>query len=354
MAGASTVELAATISGLGGLGSLPLGSLSDSPSSIESQVNKFRGLVDGSKKSVVNLNFFAHDEPLETRAKLNGPWLSKYSSLHESAGISAPKATELKLLYPTFKSIIESCHPTVKLLQKLQPKVVSFHFGLPAQSVLDALQASGIKLFVSITNLTELQLCLNAGVDGVVLQGWEAGGHRGNFVANDASDEKLSALDLVRLVVEYIDAHDIESPPFVIAAGGIYDSQGVKELLSYNIAGVQVGTVLLPTDEATISAAHLDKFQNPTDGTLMTASISGRNLRTISTEFLERLHISSPVDQIPEYPLPYDAFKSLVSEAAKDGKGSQYAAFLSGSNYDKSWKNTRSVEKVFASLVVDV
>jgi nitronate monooxygenase len=349
MAGASTLELAATITRLGGIGSIPMGSLSEKFDVIESQVEKFDELV-GDCQRIVNLNFFAHEEPRSVRADVNEEWLKKYEQIYGKAGIGFEKK-ELKLLYPSFKSIVDPKHPTVQVLKKLKPKIVSFHFGLPHKAVIESLQASDIKTFVTVTNLQEFQLAYESKLDGVVLQGWEAGGHRGNFNADDVDDGRLNTLDLVSTIVDYIDSAGIVNPPFIVAAGGIHDDESIKELLQYNIAAVQLGTIWLPTSQATISSEHLKKFQAPEDDTMMTAAISGRNLRTISTPFLRDLHQSSPLASIPDYPLPYDSFKSLACDAKQRGKAPEYSAFLAGSNYHQSWKGTRSTEDIFSKLV---
>lgn len=350
MAGASTVGLATSITRLGGIGSLAMGSLSQSPEKIRLQVESFQEGLPLEKATLVNLNFFTHEEPIVDESKIQ-EWCGKYQKIYSSGNIPYDNDKKhLELLYPSFKSIKDPAHPTVEVLIKLKPKIVSFHFGLPQQSIQQALQGSGINVFVTATNLEEFKQCLEAEVDGVVLQGWEAGGHRGSFIANDVDDEQLSTMELVKTVVGYIDSQSLKKVPFIIAAGGVYDSSTVQRLLKLNIAGVQVGTVFLPTGQCTISSEHLKKFQTPQDETLMTASISGRNLRTIKTPFLEQLHITSQLDAIPDYPLPYDSFKRLVADAKYIGESVKYSAYLSGSNYDKSWKGTRSVEEVFASL----
>nr|Q12723.1 RecName: Full=Nitronate monooxygenase; AltName: Full=2-nitropropane dioxygenase; Short=2-NPD; AltName: Full=Nitroalkane oxidase [Cyberlindnera mrakii]AAA64484.1 2-nitropropane dioxygenase [Cyberlindnera saturnus] len=352
MAGASTLELAATVTRLGGIGSIPMGSLSEKCDAIETQLENFDELV-GDSGRIVNLNFFAHKEPRSGRADVNEEWLKKYDKIYGKAGIEFDKK-ELKLLYPSFRSIVDPQHPTVRLLKNLKPKIVSFHFGLPHEAVIESLQASDIKIFVTVTNLQEFQQAYESKLDGVVLQGWEAGGHRGNFKANDVEDGQLKTLDLVSTIVDYIDSASISNPPFIIAAGGIHDDESIKELLQFNIAAVQLGTVWLPSSQATISPEHLKMFQSPKSDTMMTAAISGRNLRTISTPFLRDLHQSSPLASIPDYPLPYDSFKSLANDAKQSGKGPQYSAFLAGSNYHKSWKDTRSTEEIFSILVQDL
>ncbi|ONH68081.1 Nitronate monooxygenase [Cyberlindnera fabianii] len=355
MAGASTIELASTVTRLGGLGSIPLGSFSENPEGIVKKMKEYEGLVGTDRSRVVNLNFFAHEEAKRDDKK-EGEWIKKYQKIYKNGGLKWDEsATEMKLLYPTFQSITSASDEVVQTLVDLKPEIVSFHFGIPHHSVVGALQDAGISVFISATDVEEFKLCYEAGVDGVILQSWEAGGHRGNFKANDVQDSKLGTEELVDSVLKYIIDSKIENPPYLIAAGGIHSSAQIKKYLDKGVAAVQLGTVWLPTTQCTISAKHLEYIQNPQGaGTLMSPSISGRNLRTIETPFLRELTETADVDEIPDYPLPYDSFKRLVSDAKETARNGEYSAFLAGSSYDKSWKGTRDAENVFKDLVSEL
>lgn len=361
MAGASTVELAAIITKAGGLGSIPLGGSSESPQTIESQVSKFQQLVaDESLKRNVNLNFFTHEAPKSDKF-VERQWVKKFQKFYQKEGIELTEGAE-KLVspYPTFKSIDDVNHETVKLLIKLKPKVISFHFGLPNQKVLEILQESGIKIFITATNLEEFKQIVEAGADGVVLQGWEAGGHRGNFIANNVFDDKLSTEELVERVVDYIDSENAkfqagEKAPLLIAAGGLYNGETISNVLNHGIAGVQLGTVWLPTKQATISEDHRKLFTaTPARGTIMSPAISGRNLRTIETDYLKKLSHESPLESVPDYPLPYSILKQLAADAKKAGTSHSYSAFLAGSNYHESSRDTDDAKEVFEQLIDEI
>lgn len=360
MAGASTVELAAIITKAGGLGSIPLGANSENPQTIESQVLKFQELVaDESLKRNVNLNFFTHDPPKSDKFAERS-WVKKFQKFYQKEGIElSEKAEKLVSPYPTFKSIDDVNHATIKVLIKLKPKVVSFHFGLPNQKVLECLQQSGIKVFITATNLDEFKQIVEAGADGVVLQGWEAGGHRGNFVANNVFDDKLSTEELVESVVDYIDSNSGfqsgEKAPLLIAAGGLYNGETISNILNYGIAGVQLGTAWLPTKQASISEDHKKLFTaSPARGTIMSPAISGRNLRTIETDYLRKLSHESPLESVPDYPLPYSIFKQLAADAKKAGTSHSYSAFLAGSNYHESARETDDAKEVFEQLLDEI
>ncbi|KAH3671400.1 hypothetical protein WICMUC_004697 [Wickerhamomyces mucosus] len=364
MAGASTVELASTITKLGGLGSIPLGSFSNDPQKIEIQFKKFQSLTNGSNN--VNLNFFAHDEPSRDSIKEQN-WVSKFEKIYKENGIIWNHGNlKLNSIYPTFKSIDSISDPTIQLLIKLKPSVISFHFGLPSVKIIKYLQSNGIKIFVSITNLQELKLSLNSKIDGIILQGFEAGGHRGNFQANDLNDSNLKIEELTEIVLDYLNSNvDPKEIPFIIAAGGFYSSSQIKQFITkFNISAIQLGTIWLPSVESTISSKHLSFFQNLNSDdkltTIMSSAISGRNLRTISTPFLTKLQTWNK--ETPEYPLPYELFKKLgkdytsaIEESITDhSKESLYGAFLAGENFNKSWKGTRNTEDIFEDIVKDL
>ncbi|CCH43264.1 2-nitropropane dioxygenase [Wickerhamomyces ciferrii] len=358
MAGASTLELAAIVTKKGGLGSIPLGSHSENPEAVETQLLKFQELVqDENLKRNVNLNFFTHDVPIHDETK-HSQWVQKIHNYYQKENIEiSSKAKGLSVPYPTFKSIETDSHPVIQILLKLKPKVISFHFGLPNLQVLQTLQQSGINVFISVTNLKEFKQVVEAGVDGVILQSWEAGGHRGNFIANDPNDDKLDTEGLVKEIVGYIDSNLSESDkiPFLVAAGGLYNGESISKVLDYGIAGVQLGTVWLQTSQATTSPIHKDLLtkSNPAPKTIMSPAISGRNLRTIETDYLKEL-TSSPTHTIPDYPLPYSIFKTLGGDAKNSGCKTSYSAFLAGSNYHLSRRNTNDAGEIFDQIVSEL
>lgn len=362
MAGASTVELAAIITNAGGLGSIPLGSASENPQVIENQVLKFQSLVQDEKlKRNMNLNFFTHEPPRLDQDVVHQEWLKKFHGYYKKEGIEiSPKAESLTCPYPTFKSIDSADHQTIQTLIRLKPKVVSFHFGLPNLKVLKTLQDAGIKVFISATSLQEFLEISEAGADGVVLQGWEAGGHRGNFVPNDIEDEQLTTEELVEKVVDFIDTNHQrfasgDKAPFIVAAGGLYDGETIATVLNYGIAAVQLGTIWLPTKQATISHEHRNLFfVNPARETIMSPAISGRNLRTIESDYLKGLKKNSPLSTIPDYPLPYSIFKQLAADAKSAGVGHSYSAFLAGSNFHQSKRDTDDAAEVFEQILEEL
>lgn len=320
MAGASTVELAASVTNLGAMGSIPLGGLMDSPEAIKSQFKQFQDLTNGSRK--VNLNFFAHEVTRRDELKERN-WCEKQLS---------GEIDHLELLYRSFVQL-GTDDEVVRLLLELQPAIISFHFGIPDLNVVKLFQGAGIKIFISATSLSEFQQLVEAGVDGVVLQGYEAGGHRGNFIANDLNDEKLSLSDLVKTVVDYVDGLgpvQDDRIPLIVAAGGLYNGLVVRDILKTGIAAVQLGTIWFSCEDKSLvnlSSKHRELLSQQ-HNTLMTPAISGRNLRTIETDLISQLASSSDPSLIPDYPLPYTVFK----------KNPKFKAYLAGANYYKQSK----------------
>ena len=125
--------------------------------------------------------------------------------------------------------------------------MVSFHFGIPAPERVAALRAAGAVLLASATNLAEARAAETAGMDAVVAQGYEAGGHRGVFDPT-APDERLGTLALTRLLVRRL------SVP-VIAAGGIMDGAGIAAVLRLGAVAAQLGTAFVACQESSASPA---------------------------------------------------------------------------------------------------
>ena len=139
-------------------------------------------------------------------------------------------------------------HDYVDVLNRFKPAVVSFHFGLPQPDLLQRVRAMGAKIFSSATTVDEAQWLTERGVDAVIAQGLEAGGHRGMFLSNDVTTQ-VGTLALVPQIVNRVGVP-------VIAAGGIADATGVAAAMALGAAAVQIGTAYMLCPEATTSAVH--------------------------------------------------------------------------------------------------
>jgi nitronate monooxygenase len=201
-----------------------------------------------------------------------------------------------------------------------RPPVVSFHFGLPSPAAIQALQNAGVFLLATATNLAEAKAIHTAGVDAIVAQGYEAGGHRGMFDLA-IKDECLGTLALTRLLAG-------GSPIPIIAAGGIMDGAGIVAALALGASAAQLGTAFIACPESLADAGYRSALTNPSARhTVMTSAISGRPARSLANKFTA---LGETIDQsvIPAYPVAYDAGKSLHSAAKKTGEfgyGTQWA-----------------------------
>ncbi|MCA9796069.1 MAG: nitronate monooxygenase, partial [Candidatus Eremiobacteraeota bacterium] len=235
MAGVSTPEMAAAVSRAGGLGGLAVGHLQ--PPAAAAAIEATRALTD----RPFNVNLFCHaparpDEPRE-RA-----WLRHLAPSFTRFGAEPPAGLE-----ELYRSFVDD-PAMLEVLLTQRPAVVSLHFGLPSQATLSALKAAGILLLASATNLDEARQAERAGIDMVVAQGYEAGGHRGCFDP-EAADLRLSTSVLTRLLVTNL------SLP-VVAAGGIMDAAGARAALELGAVAVQMGTAFVASPESSAAAAH--------------------------------------------------------------------------------------------------
>jgi nitronate monooxygenase len=199
--------------------------------------------------------------------------------------------------------------------------VVSFHFGLPADDRIAALREAGIVLLATATSIAEARTAAAAGVDAVVAQGYEAGGHRGVFDPLE-HDDRLSTLALTRLLVKRIDVP-------VIAAGGIMDGAGISAALRLGASAAQLGTAFIACPESAADAGYRAALSGDSaNHTVMTSAISGRPARCLRNEFT-RLGAEVTARDIPAYPIAYDAGKALHAAAKAAGEFG-YGAQLAG------------------------
>lgn len=300
MAGVSTPAMAAAVSNAGGLGSLGVGA-----STVEGARDMITQTQDRTDKAI-NANVFCH-RPARADKEIDVAWLARLEAEFQAFG-GQPPAT-LNEIYETF---VGNDAMTAMLLD-VQPGVVSFHFGLPTADQIAAFKAQGTYLIASATNLTEARLIEAAGIDAIVAQGWEAGGHRGCFDENEA-DDRHGTFALTRLLVR-----EMNIP--VIAAGGIMDGAGVRAALSLGAVAAQMGTAFVASDESSANVAYKEALLGePAHHTVMTRVISGRPARCLQNRFTQwgRGILDSDV---PDYPRTYDAGKALNSAASAAGEG---------------------------------
>ncbi len=299
MAGVSTPAMAAAVSNAGGLGSIGVG-----PVGAESA----RGMIAAVRAATdrpFNVNVFCNRPAVADQSR-EAAWLARLAPVFRRFGAEPPaRLTEI------YRSFVEDDAMLAVLLEE-RPRVVSFHFGLPSAERIAALRDAGIVLLATATNLEEARLIAAAGLDAVVAQGFEAGGHRGVFDP-DAHDDRLGTIALTRLLVR-----SLEIP--VIAAGGIMDGAGIAACLLLGAAAAQLGTAFIACPESAADESYRAALLGDASWhTVVTTAISGRPARCIANRFTA-LGDEAEGGAVPAYPIAYDAGKALNAAAKVAGE----------------------------------
>jgi nitronate monooxygenase len=298
MAGADSPALAAAVSSAGGLGSIGCALLS--PEEIEAAARTIRERTN----RPFNLNFFCHAEP-DPDPDGARAWLARlgpyYAELEAEppaglAGGRAPFDEEL-----------------CSLVEAVKPSVVSFHFGLPQDALLDRVKAAGCRILCSATTPEEAVWLEQQGVDAIVAQGAEAGGHRGVFAEDWRTGSGM--IGTLSLVPQVVDAVDLP----VIATGGIADGRTIAACLALGAAGVQIGTAYLFTPEAGVSDGHRAVLAGGRAAdSQVTNVMTGRPARGLANRLMRE--VGPIAEDAPEFPLASPAAAPL--RKAAEAKGS--------------------------------
>jgi nitronate monooxygenase len=286
--GASTPELTAAVSEAGGLGILAAGYLT--PEALEARIEEVRARTS----APFGVNLFVPGDP-----EAETPGLEEYL---ESLALEANRygAGLGEARYDD-----DGYAQKLGLVRKLRPAVVSFTFGCPPKQEVSELGEAGIEAWVTVTSPEEAHVAAGDGADALVLQGAEAGGHRGSFA--DTDEEPLSTLVLLRLV-----AHELRLP--LVAAGGLTDGPAVAAALAAGATAAQLGTAFLRADEAGTEPAYRDALASRTP-TALTRAFSGRRARGIVNRFMTEHSDAAP----SAYPQIHHATSSLRAAARKRG-----------------------------------
>ena len=307
MAGVSTPTMAAAASNAGALGSLGIGA-----ANVEGARKMIRAARELSKRAL-NINVFCHRQATADRG-VEAAWIEKLRPHFALFGAAPPAALE-----EIYRSFVDD-DAMLEMLVEHRPEVVSFHFGLPSADRLQALRKAGSVLLASVTSLEEARIVVAAGVDAVIAQGYEAGGHRGVFDPK-ARDDRLGTFALTRLLVTKLNVP-------VIAAGGIMDGAGIAAALRLGAAAAQLGTAFVGCPESSADEGYRAALKgNGALHTVMTTAISGRPARCLMNRFTQVGESVSP-GEIPAYPIAYDAGKALHAAAKAKlefGYGAQWA-----------------------------
>lgn len=277
MAGAGGVELAVAAIMGGAVGSLPSGMLT--PDEVAAQVAAVRAAAEGP----LNLNFFCHTIPGDVDDR---DWRELLRPYYEQQDVE-PGASGGAVRRPFDNALCVA-------VEAARPEIVSFHFGLPPAALLERVRRTGAKILGNATTVAEARALAERGVDSIIAQGWEAGGHAGRFLG-DPPDEQMG---LIALLPQIVDA--VALP--VIAAGGIGDARGIAAALTLGASAVQLGTAFLHCPESLIGPEHRAGLaSDAAEHSAFTNLYTGGRARGLPTRLTEEL---GPIrEEAPPYPL---------------------------------------------------
>ena len=324
MAGSQNHRLAAAVLQAGGLGSLPAAMLT--AEQLQNELSAFKNSIaaeNGKANATasqwasflpLNVNFFCHTPPPKQLDKETA-WRQTLSPLYLAHDIDPQSVGSGPGRAPFSEE-------SLKLIGQFKPAVVSFHFGLPKAQWVQQLKNWGLQIWSSATTVEEAKWLEQQGVDAIIAQGLEAGGHRGMFLTEDISTQVGTMSLLPQL------AKAVTLP--IIAAGGISSPAAVSAAKTLGASAVQVGTAFLTSHEATTSALHRQALLSASaQHTALTNLFSGRPARGIVNKFMRDF---GPLNaQAPSFPLATAAVAPL--RAAAEARGlSDFSPLWSGQN----------------------
>jgi nitronate monooxygenase len=293
--GPGTPELAAAVSNEGGLGSL--GCAYQTPERAAATLRRTRELTD----KPISVNLFAGGFGKFTSLDPQ-PMLALLAEVHYQLGIAPPT------LPPT---PVDRFPEQLEAVLQAQPAVFSFTFGIPAPKDIHHLRSRGILVLGTATTVEEARLLQQAGVDGIIAQGAEAGAHRGTF-AGSFESSMVPTLELVRAICATV------SVP-VVASGGLMDGRDIRRALQAGASAAQLGTAFLASPECGASPPYKTAILNAkSDSTVITRAFSGRPARGLRNEFIARLEDKESA--ILPFPLQNSLTRPMRAAAGKQGQ----------------------------------
>jgi len=308
MAGVQDSALAIAVSNAGGLGSLPCALLS-----LTAMREELTRIAAHTSKPY-NVNFFCHRPPAPN-ADREAAWRAALAPYYQELGLDVEAIQPGAMRTPFSKDAAD-------VLSEFRPPVVSFHFGLPSPDLMARVRKWGARVLSSATTVDEAQWLEAHGVDAIVAQGLEAGGHRGMFLSDDLTTQ-VGTLALLPQIVAAVKVP-------VIAAGGIVDAPTIAAAMALGAAGVQVGTAYMLCPESTTSAIHRAALKSAAaTHTAVTNVFSGRPARGIVNRIVTELGPMSAI--APAFPLASIAIAPLRARAESVGR-SDFSQLWSGQN----------------------
>jgi nitronate monooxygenase len=328
--GITTSKLVAEVSNAGGLGMIGAGYMT--PNQIREQIKEIKQLT--SKPFGINIfvpNEFAYaDSEVKLAKQLLQP-IRNQLHINEDPTIDIP----------TCNQVFDTFNEQIKVVLEEKVPVCSFTFGIPSEAVISVLKQNNIFVIGTATTVDEAIEVEKSGLDMVVVQGSEAGGHRGNFISQ-SQDSLIGLMSLIPQVVDHV------SIP-VIAAGGIMDGRGLMASLCLGAQGVQMGTAFLTCIESGAQQVYKESIMNAKeDQTVLTRAFSGKWARGIKNKFIAEM--GKHEDSLPDFPVQNTLTQS-IRKASSSQNNSDFMSLWSGQS-PRLAKN-QTVEMLIKNIVAE-
>jgi nitronate monooxygenase len=321
--GVTTPELVTAVSNAGGLGTLGAGYME--PGVIRENIQE----IKNSTRKPFGVNVFIPEFPSATEEEIRrvNHFLQPFRKELEIKDVTKPQIDE---------SLFEK---QMMVIKEQQVPVCSFTFGIPDKAIVQDLKNEGIVLIGTATTVEEAILNEQYGMDAVVAQGSEAGGHRGTFL----SSYRESTIGTMSLIPQVTDQVSIP----VIAAGGIMDGRGVRASMVLGAEGAQLGTAFVTCKESGAKSQHKEAILHTKETeTVLTPSFSGKPARGIRNTFIEKME--GYENELLDYPLQNSLTKGIRKEAAIQNRP-EFMSLWSGQSPRLS--KSGSATEIFQSIV---
>jgi len=300
--GGDTPDLVAAVCNAGALGFIGGAYLTPQ------QIVEASRAVRAKTSRAFGINLFAPQLPAESGISAEAA-MQRLGGYYAELGLHAPAQSEAAS-YTLREQLIVALESGASAF--------SFTFGIFPADAIAVIRERGMVSMGTATTVDEAIALEKAGVDAVIAQGSEAGGHRGTF----SGDFSAAMIGTISLVPQIVDA--VRLP--VIASGGIMDGRGIAAALALGASAVQLGTAFLTCDEAGIPDAYKNAIQQAhEDHTRVTRCFSGRPARGIVNRFMSEMESAGSVETILPFPLQNALTRPLRAAAAQQGR----AEFLS-------------------------
>lgn len=326
--GITTTSLVSSVSNFGGLGMIGAGYMT--PEQIRHQIKEIRGIT----KNQFGINLFTPNDFKVSENEIN-----------RASELLQPLKKQLNLQnerpnLPTIEKERENFHEQLRVIIDEKVPVCSFTFGVPSKEIMTELKKHGIFLIGTATTVAEVLLNQEIGMDAVVLQGSEAGGHRGTFASDD---NPIGLMSLIPQVTAHV------SIP-VIAAGGIMNGRGINDTLNLGAQAVQLGTAFLTCRESGAHPVYKEAILNLIDDqTVLTRIYSGKWARGIKNKFYQELKDYEV--ELPEFPIQ-NTLTSAIRKAAAQQNNPDYMSLWAGQNARFARKLT--VKDLMTALITEI